>query len=52
MGVIFCGPVIRPLLVLDDNLACATTGEHNVAAYVAAMLLYRANDGTIDDNAA
>jgi hypothetical protein len=43
--VIFHGPVIRPLPVLDENLERAAAGGHNVVAYVAALLLYLANGG-------
>jgi hypothetical protein len=45
MHAVFCGPVVRPL-PLDENLALAAEGGHKVAAYVAALLLYLANDGT------
>ncbi|RLM92964.1 hypothetical protein C2845_PM08G10510 [Panicum miliaceum] len=46
MHVIFLGPVIRPLPVLDENLKRAVHGGHKVAAYVATILLYMANGGT------
>jgi hypothetical protein len=50
--VIFRGLVIRPLPVLDDNLTYAATGGHNVATYVAVILLYLANGSAGVDNAA
>jgi hypothetical protein len=52
MHVVFRGPSIRPLPVLDENLERATRGSHKVAAYVSAVLLYMANGGiAIDDTA-
>ncbi|RLN27680.1 hypothetical protein C2845_PM05G19480 [Panicum miliaceum] len=45
VNVIFRGPVITPLAVLDENLERATAGGHEVAAYVSTILLYMANGG-------
>ncbi|RLN24110.1 hypothetical protein C2845_PM07G08950 [Panicum miliaceum] len=45
VNVVFRGPVITPLAVLDENLERAAAGCHEVAAYVAAILLYMANGG-------
>jgi hypothetical protein len=52
MHVVFRGPMITPLPVLDKNLERAAAGVHKVAAYVAAVLLYMANGGTNIDNTA
>ena len=53
MRVIFPGPVFTaPGPVLDENLLRATAGGHQGAAYVAAVLLYRANSGIVDDEIA
>ncbi|RLN11310.1 hypothetical protein C2845_PM09G12970 [Panicum miliaceum] len=50
MHVVFRGPLITALPVLNENLERAAAGGHKVAAYVAAILLYLANGGTsIDD---
>ncbi|RLN25598.1 hypothetical protein C2845_PM07G10200 [Panicum miliaceum] len=46
VNVVFRGPVITPLAVLDENIERAAAGRHEVAAYVAAVLLYMANGGT------
>ena len=35
-----------------DELTYAAKGGHNAAAYVAAVLLYRANSGIVDDEIA
>ncbi|RLM79493.1 hypothetical protein C2845_PM12G13350 [Panicum miliaceum] len=43
MHVVFRGPLIRPLPLLDENLERAARGSHKVVAYVATVLLYMAN---------
>jgi hypothetical protein len=52
MHVIFRGPVVTPLPVLDKNLECTARGGNKVAAYVAAILLYMANSGASIDHTA
>ncbi|RLM70012.1 hypothetical protein C2845_PM17G07430 [Panicum miliaceum] len=46
VNVVFRGTVITPLAVLDENIERATTCGNELAAYVAAVLLYMANGGT------
>ncbi|RLM66299.1 hypothetical protein C2845_PM16G00080 [Panicum miliaceum] len=46
VNVVFRGPVITPLAILDENIERAAAGGHEVAAYVAAVLLYMTNGGT------
>ncbi|RLN42718.1 hypothetical protein C2845_PM01G43450 [Panicum miliaceum] len=45
VNVVFCGPMITHLAVLDENIERTAADGYEVAAYVAAVLLYMANYG-------